>query len=61
MTLVNLSALFETSAFYDLIGDLYDRMDEGYRDLIESKLDDKETDGKTKEGNFYNSFSKLMS
>jgi hypothetical protein len=61
MTLVNLSALFETSAFYDLIGDLYDRMDEGYRDLIESKLDDKENDGKTKEGNFYNSFSKLMS
>jgi len=61
MTLVNLSALFETSAFYDLIGDLYDRMDEGYRDLIESKLDDKETDGKTKEGNFYHSFSKLMS
>lgn len=61
MTLVNLSALFETTAFYDLIGDLYDRMDEGYRELIESKLDDKENDGKTKEGSFYNSFSKLMS
>ena len=61
MTLVNLSALFETTAFYDLIGDLYDRMDEDYRKLIETKLNDKETDGKTKEGSFYDSFSKLMS
>lgn len=60
MTVVNLSALFDSSAFFDIVGELYDELDDNYRKLIEEKLDDKDPEGGTKEGGFYSSFSKLM-
>lgn len=60
MTVVNLSALFDSSAFFDIVGELYDELDDNYRKLIEDKLDDKDPEGGTKEGGFYSSFSKLM-
>jgi len=60
MTVVNLSALFEGNAFFDLISEIYDQLDESYRELIESKLDDSDEEGGTKEGGFYGSFSKLL-
>lgn len=60
MTVLNLSALFDSTAFNDIVGDLYDELDENYKKLIEDKLDDKDPEGGTKEGGFYSSFSKLM-
>ena len=60
MTVVNLSALFDGNAFFDLISEIYDELDEGYKELIESKLDDTDPEGGTKEGGFYGSFSKLL-
>ena len=60
MTVVNLSALFDSSAFFDIVGELYDELDDNYKKLIEDKLDDKDPEGGTKEGGFYSSFSKLM-
>lgn len=60
MTVVNLSALFDGNAFFDLISEIYDELDEGYKELIESKLDDTDQEGGTKEGGFYGSFSKLL-
>ncbi len=60
MTVVNLSSLFDSTAFNDIVGDLYDELDENYKKLIEDKLDDKDPEGGTKEGGFYSSFSKLM-
>lgn len=60
MTVVNLSALFDGNAFFDLISEIYDELDEGYKELIESKLDDTDSEGGTKEGGFYGSFSKLL-
>jgi hypothetical protein len=60
MTVVNLSALFDSSAFLDIVGELYDELDDSYKKLIEEKLDDKDPEGGTKEGGFYSSFSKLM-
>jgi hypothetical protein len=60
MTVVNLSALFDGNAFFDLISEIYDELDDGYKELIESKLDDTDQEGGTKEGGFYGSFSKLL-
>lgn len=61
MTVVNLSSLFESSAFYDLVGELYDQLDDVYRDLIDLKLEEGESgEGGTKEGGFYSSFSQLL-
>lgn len=60
MTVVNLSALFDGNAFFDLISEIYDELDEGYKELIENKLDDSDPEGGTKEGGFYGSFSKLL-
>lgn len=62
MTLVNLSGMFESSDFYDLVGELYDDLGEStYRDLIDLKLEESNGDGEgTKEGGFYSSFSQLL-
>jgi hypothetical protein len=61
MSVVNLSGLFESSDFYDLVGELYDELGESYRDLIDSKLSDGSSgDEGTKEGGFYSSFSQLL-
>jgi len=62
MTIVNLSGMFESSDFYDLVGELYDDLGESsYRDLIDFKLGES-TDGQegSKEGGFYGSFSQLL-
>jgi hypothetical protein len=62
MTIVNLSGMFESSDFYDLVGELYDDLGEStYRDLIDLKLEEgnPDSDG-TKEGGFYGSFSQLL-
>lgn len=60
MTVVNLSALFDGNGFIDLISEIYDELDEDYKELIESKLEDTDQEGGTKEGGFYGSFSKLL-
>jgi len=65
MTLVNLSALFESSDFNDLIEDLYDEIDSTYRRMIEIKVDGEngvqsDSKMKTKDGGFYDSFSSLL-
>lgn len=65
MTLVNLSALFESSDFNDLIEDLYDEIDSSYKFLIDKKVDGDslmEDKGKlkTKDGGFYGSVSSLL-
>lgn len=60
MTVVNLSALFDGNAFYDLISEMYDELDENYKELIEKKLDNTDPEGGTKEGGFYSAFSKLL-
>lgn len=65
MTLVNLSALFDSSDFNDLIEDLYDEIDPSYRRMIEKKVDGEnftpeEGGMKTKDGGFHNSFNSLL-
>jgi hypothetical protein len=65
MTLVNLSALFESSDFNDLIEDLYDEIDPSYRRMIEIKVDGENgvqsgSKMKTKDGGFYDSFNSLL-
>lgn len=62
MTIVNLSGMFESSDFYDLVGELYDELGEStYRDLIDLKMEENSEDGdSTKEGGFYSSFSQLL-
>jgi len=62
MTIVNLSGMFESSDFYDLVGELYDDLGEStYRDLIDLKLEESNGDSEgTKEGGFYSSFSQLL-
>jgi hypothetical protein len=62
MTIVNLSGMFESSDFYDLVGELYDELGEStYRDLIDLKMEENSDDGEsTKEGGFYSSFSQLL-
>lgn len=62
MTIVNLSGMFESSDFYDLVGELYDELGEStYRDLIDLKMEENSEDGEsTKEGGFYSSFSQLL-
>lgn len=61
MTIVNISSIFESSAFYDIIGEMYDGLEDEYRDLIDLKLNDGNSgDGGTKEGGFYSSFSQLL-
>jgi len=65
MTLVNLSALFESSDFNDLIEDLYDEIDPIYRRMIEIKVDGEngaqsDSKMKTKDGGFYDSFNSLL-
>lgn len=62
MTIVNLSGMFESSDFYDLVGELYDDLGESpYRDLIDTRLEEGNSDGEgTKEGGFYSSFSQLL-
>ena len=65
MTLVNLSALFESSDFNDLIEDLYDEIDPTYRRMIEIKVDGEngnqsDSKMKTKDGGFYDSFNSLL-
>lgn len=65
MTLVNLSALFESTDFNDLIEDLYDEIDPTYRSIIEKKLGgetspENNNKMKTKDGGFYDSFNSLL-
>lgn len=65
MTLVNLSALFGTSDFIDIIEDLYDEIDQSYRSLIDKKIDgesmsNSDSKHKTKDGGFYGSINSLM-
>jgi len=65
MTLVNLSALFDSSDFSDLIEDLYDEIDSSYRNIIEKKLvggnsPENNSKMKTKDGGFYDSFNSLL-
>lgn len=61
MTIVNISSIFESSAFYDIIGEMYDGLEDEYRDLIDLKLNDGNSgDSGTKEGGFYSSFSQLL-
>jgi hypothetical protein len=62
MSIVNLSGMFESSDFYELVGELYDDLGESaYRDLIDIKLEEMSGDGEgTKEGGFYSSFSQLL-
>ena len=65
MTLVNLSALFGSGDFIDLIEDLYDEIDPIYRRMIEKKVDGDNSSQdnnkmKTKDGGFYNSFNSLL-
>ncbi len=65
MTLVNLSALFGSSDFVDLIEDLYDEISERYKSLIDKKIDggslpDGDKGPKTKDGGFYGSISSLL-
>ncbi len=61
MTVVNLSGLFESSDFYDLVGELYDGLSDSYREIIDMKLNEGSNDeGGTKEGGFYSSFSQLL-
>jgi hypothetical protein len=61
MTVVNLSGIFESSDFYDLVGELYDSLSDSYREVIDAKLNSgiNGEDG-TKEGGFYSSFSQLL-
>ena len=62
MSIVNLSGMFESSDFYELVGELYDDLGESaYRDLIDIKLEEMSGEGDgTKEGGFYSSFSQLI-
>lgn len=65
MTLVNLSALFGSSDFIDLIEDLYDEIGDSYKNLIDKKIDgDSAVEGdnklKTKDGGFYGSINSLL-
>lgn len=64
MTLVNLSALFESSDFREFIEDLYDEIGIQYRKVIEKKIEGDsgpaDSKMKTKDGGFYNSFSSLL-
>jgi hypothetical protein len=61
MTVVNLSGIFNSSSFYDLVGEMYDDLDDVYRDLIDLKMDEASNgDSGTKEGGFYSSFSQLL-
>jgi len=62
MSIVNLSGMFESSDFYELVGELYDDLGESaYRDLIDIKLEEMSGEGDvTKEGGFYSSFSQLL-
>ena len=65
MTLVNLSALFESGDFNDLIEDLYDEIGPSYRSLIDKKIDgdifsEDKNKLKTKDGGFYGSINSLL-
>jgi hypothetical protein len=65
MTLVNLSALFGSSDFTDLVEDLYDEIDGPYKSLIDKKIDGdagvgNDNPNKTKDGGFYGSISSLL-
>jgi len=64
MTLVNISALFGSSDFNDLVEDLYDEVDFSYKRIIEKKIEGDSTSTeskmKTKDGGFYGSFSSLL-
>lgn len=62
MTVVNLAGIFESSDFYDLVGELYDELDDSaYRNIIDLKMEETNLTGeKTKEGGFYGSFSQLL-
>lgn len=60
MSVVNLSGLFENTAFHDLVSQIYDEIDENYRSLIDKKLSIKMGEFGSKESDFYSSFSKLL-
>jgi hypothetical protein len=62
MTVVNLAGMFESSDFYDLVGELYDELEESaYRDIIDLKMEETSSSSEgTKEGGFYGSFSQLL-
>jgi hypothetical protein len=64
MTLVNLSALFGSSDFNDLVEDLYDEIEFSYKKVIEKKIEGEapnpDNKMKTRDGGFYNSFSSLL-
>jgi hypothetical protein len=61
MTVVNLSGIFDSTSFYDLVGEIYDELDDEYRDLIDLKMEEGNGDDSvTKEGGFYTSFSQLL-
>lgn len=70
MTVVNLSFLFDNGDFYELIGEVYDSLDEKYRILIDQKLSGTITASsaspydrfvpKTKDGSAFKSFNDLI-
>lgn len=69
MTVVNLSGFFEDGGFYDLVGDVYDDLDNSYRFLIDSKLNVNTSSNsspfdkfvpKTKDGTAFKSFNDLV-
>lgn len=60
MSVINIAGLFESSDFYDLIGELYDGLSDSYREIIDAKLNYGPEEGGTKEGGFYSSFSQLL-
>lgn len=72
MTLVNLPALFEGPDFNQMVGDVFDELDNDYKELITRKLEGPSMNDimdeffgvkkavSTKEGKSYQDFSKLM-
>jgi len=72
MTLVNLPALFDGYDFNQMVGEVYDELDNAYKELIIRKLEGPETTSQgdeffnprqikaTKEGKGYMDFNKLM-
>jgi hypothetical protein len=70
MTLVNLPALFDGYDFNQMVGDLFDELDNEYKEMIVAKLEggslgsDEDPYGpkgpSTKDGRSYGDFSKLL-
>ena len=61
MTIVNLAGIFQSSDFFELVGELYDSLNDSYRELIDLKLTDGNSENAgTKQGGFYSSFNQLL-